>query len=313
MASSAVTTPHDRLADFTLVRIADVEVGDRYREDPTKDLAALAKSIDETGLLHPIVVVSSDYGKFKLVAGQRRLLACDSLGYDEIEAHVMLDLDEAGQLLAEHDENKHRVGMTTGEARKLWNHRKEILKPLAEAASQANLVQNASSGHGAQSDSDKPDKADKPTARGRAAEAAAQGTGKGRRTLENATKLAEAAEDESLPEDVRALAQELSAAVDADEKGARPAVEELQEAVAASVQDSEYRGQAKALKAAVTAFGKHADALEAAFVGAENFDADCDVDSVREAFKSLRAACTRINKVSGSIKDIGADTSGNAS
>lgn len=56
-----------------------IALGERHRRD-LGDIDALARSIAEVGLLHPIVVTSEG----KLIAGERRLMAVRSLGWDEI-------------------------------------------------------------------------------------------------------------------------------------------------------------------------------------------------------------------------------------
>jgi ParB family chromosome partitioning protein len=68
--------------------IKDIIVGDRHRRD-LGDVDSLARSIDQIGLLHPVVVRSDG----TLVAGERRLAACQQLGWTEIPATIV-DLDE---------------------------------------------------------------------------------------------------------------------------------------------------------------------------------------------------------------------------
>jgi ParB family chromosome partitioning protein len=48
----------------------------------------LAKSIEKQGLLSPITVFQKPDGRYALVAGQRRLLACKQLGWSMIPAIV---------------------------------------------------------------------------------------------------------------------------------------------------------------------------------------------------------------------------------
>jgi ParB family chromosome partitioning protein len=67
--------------------IADIIVGERHRKD-MGDISALAASIREVGLLHPIVITPDG----ELIAGERRLRAVESLGCSEISATVV-DLD----------------------------------------------------------------------------------------------------------------------------------------------------------------------------------------------------------------------------
>lgn len=66
----------------------------------------------------------------------------------------------------------------------------------------------------------------------------------------------------------------------------------------------ESRGQAKALKAAVSGMNTVARVLEDAFGDAENFDADVTPDLIGEARKEIRAHSTRISKVLSQFKDL---------
>src|ERR1035441_8868581 len=77
--------------DRPTLPIDQIEVGFRYRKD-LGDLRALADSIAEVGLLHPVVVTSSG----RLIAGQRGLQACRQLGWTEIPVTVV-DLLQAAR------------------------------------------------------------------------------------------------------------------------------------------------------------------------------------------------------------------------
>lgn len=90
------------------MRIADVVVGERHRKD-MGDLDALARSIADIGLLHPIVVTPDN----RLIAGQRRLEACKRLGWDAVPATVV---DLANLAIGERDENMVRKDFTPSEA-----------------------------------------------------------------------------------------------------------------------------------------------------------------------------------------------------
>lgn len=68
--------------------ISSIKIGTRHRRD-MGDLDALATSIREVGLLHPIVVRKDGM----LIAGERRLNACVKLGWTEIPI-TEIDLDE---------------------------------------------------------------------------------------------------------------------------------------------------------------------------------------------------------------------------
>src|SRR6266852_50893 len=73
------------------MHIDQIQVGFRYRKD-LGDLRALAESIGEVGLLHPVVVTPEG----RLIAGQRRLEACRLLGWIEVPA-TTVDLLQAAR------------------------------------------------------------------------------------------------------------------------------------------------------------------------------------------------------------------------
>lgn len=58
------------------------------RTGPVTNIAELANSIREHGLIQPIVVATAGEGKYTLIVGSRRLKACQRLGWDEIPAIV---------------------------------------------------------------------------------------------------------------------------------------------------------------------------------------------------------------------------------
>jgi ParB family chromosome partitioning protein len=62
----------------------DIRVGTRPRRD-MGDIDALAQSIKDIGLLHPIIVDEDGL----LLAGARRLAACKRLGWREIPVKVL--------------------------------------------------------------------------------------------------------------------------------------------------------------------------------------------------------------------------------
>jgi N6-adenosine-specific RNA methylase IME4 len=73
----------------SLLPIDEIQVGLRYRKD-MGELRSLAESIQDVGLLHPIVVTPEG----RLIAGQRRLEACRQLKWSEIPVTIV-DLNEA--------------------------------------------------------------------------------------------------------------------------------------------------------------------------------------------------------------------------
>ena len=77
--------------------IASILIGKRARKT-MGDLGGLARSINEVGLLHPVVIDTHN----RLIAGQRRLEACKSLGWENVPVHVV-PLDDI--VRGEFDEN----------------------------------------------------------------------------------------------------------------------------------------------------------------------------------------------------------------
>jgi ParB/RepB/Spo0J family partition protein len=94
--------PLARLTDdegaYQSIPVELVDVGDNVRADPG-DVAELAASIGRRGLLSPIKVVGPIGGRYRLVYGQRRLLAIRSIGRRDITAIVVPA--DAGRSLAE--------------------------------------------------------------------------------------------------------------------------------------------------------------------------------------------------------------------
>ena len=71
----------------------------------------LAKSIEKQGLLSPITVFQKPDGRYSLVAGQRRLLACRKLGWSMIPAIVRDTMTDADATAISLIENVHRADM----------------------------------------------------------------------------------------------------------------------------------------------------------------------------------------------------------
>ncbi len=96
------------------IKIEDIVVEDRFRED-FGDVEELAVSIQRYGLLHPITVEKLPNGKYKLIAGERRLRAHTLLGWKEIEARPVGDLNKLEKREIELEENIKRKNFTWAE------------------------------------------------------------------------------------------------------------------------------------------------------------------------------------------------------
>lgn len=71
----------------------------------------LARSIERQGLLSPITVFRKPSGRYALIAGQRRLIACKRLGWPKIPAIVRDTMSDADATAVSLVENVHRADM----------------------------------------------------------------------------------------------------------------------------------------------------------------------------------------------------------
>lgn len=120
---------------MTVVPIDSIKVGARVRQN-LGSITDLAVSIDEVGLLHPIVVTEDN----SLIAGARRLAAVRSIGWTEVPVTVVESLDALSRALqAERDENTCRLDFSPVEAAEMRSRIVAALKPKAEANRKSNL------------------------------------------------------------------------------------------------------------------------------------------------------------------------------
>jgi N6-adenosine-specific RNA methylase IME4 len=105
--------------------IGGIVVGERHRRD-MGDIPALAASMADVGLLHPVVVRPDG----TLIAGERRLRAAQLLGWTKIPATVVdLDAVVRGELA----ENAHRKDFLPSEIEAI----RRALEPIEKAAAKA--------------------------------------------------------------------------------------------------------------------------------------------------------------------------------
>lgn len=168
--------------------IAAIRIGKRHRRD-MGDIPALAASIADVGLLHPVVVTPQN----ELIAGERRLKAFKALGWTDIPVTV-IDLDKI--VRGEFAENAERKNFTLSEAVAI----KHALEPVERAeAKKRQAAAGPSFGRGQKSGVGK-----FPTAvKGRALDKVASVVGKDRATIAKAEAVVAAAKAE--PEKYGAL------------------------------------------------------------------------------------------------------------
>ena len=127
---------------MTTLPISKITLGDRVRKD-LGDVAALAASIKEIGLLHPIVLREGNF----LIAGARRLAAVKSLGWKEVPVRTVDTLNDAVKcLLAERDENTCRKDFLPSEAVVMARTLEEIEAPKAAAKKKAGKSEDGKAG-----------------------------------------------------------------------------------------------------------------------------------------------------------------------
>jgi len=166
------------------MRIDEIQIGFRYRKD-LGDLRSLADSINEVGLLHPVVVTP----KGRLIAGQRRLGACRLLGWEDVPV-TMVDLYQAAR--GEAHENFVRKDLLPSEMVTL----KRAIEPLErrearQRQGRPSLLPSATVAEGRRDARDK----------------IARYLGVGRTTIERAEAVVEAAEEE--PEEYGYLVEQM--------------------------------------------------------------------------------------------------------
>jgi len=90
-------------------------------EKQRANLEELKTSIQRIGLIHPIILVPSKSGRFELLAGQRRLLAFQSMEEKKIPAIIVNDLDSLSKKILSFTENIQRRDLPYGDTIRVCN------------------------------------------------------------------------------------------------------------------------------------------------------------------------------------------------
>jgi len=172
------------------LRIDCIVIKDRHRTD-FGDIKSLAASIDDIGLIQPVVITPDN----ELVAGGRRIAAATLLGWDTIPVTVIHTLNGAVDALqAELDENTCRKDLNPVEAAGLRKARAELLAPMAAENQKSGVAIAEPLG-----------KFPKGTG---TRDVAAKGTGYSGKTLDKVDAVIAVVEDEAQPKPVREVARE---------------------------------------------------------------------------------------------------------
>jgi len=103
-----------------------------FLENPFKviegeELDLLTESIKEYGVISPIIVRPRDGGGYEIIAGHRRLKACEKAGIDRIPAFVR-DMDKDTAVIALVDSNLHREHISPSEKGFAYKMKLEAIK-----------------------------------------------------------------------------------------------------------------------------------------------------------------------------------------
>lgn len=137
-----------------LVDIKKVRIIERIRKDIGK-IDELANDIKRNGLINPITLMQLTNGEFQLLAGLRRLRACEYLKQEAIQASVVEAKDAEAALNIEYSENEQREDFTISERLDYARLIEEIEKAKAKDRQLLVLKQNQTTvmDHGPQRES----------------------------------------------------------------------------------------------------------------------------------------------------------------
>ncbi|MBR0233123.1 MAG: ParB/RepB/Spo0J family partition protein [Synergistaceae bacterium] len=108
---------------------------ENFRDNPffvpdenDKSIQALAESIKENGIMTPLVVRAINNGKYEIISGHRRKLACKLAGLDKIPVIVKVYKSDDEAMSAVINANLHRKKMLPSDKARVYKARYEILK-----------------------------------------------------------------------------------------------------------------------------------------------------------------------------------------
>lgn len=119
-------TATPQVQEIELALIEEPEQAIREKIDP-ETLKELAESINEIGLIQPVLVRKKKGGKYEIVAGHRRFLACKLNKMKTIKA-IIVDTDKTTQELMKLHENIFRDNITAIEEAKWIDYMMRNLK-----------------------------------------------------------------------------------------------------------------------------------------------------------------------------------------
>jgi len=100
--------------DLPLDKI-DISISNVRKTNLEEGIDELAKSIKEIKVQQPVMVFKKPDGRFELIIGQRRYLACKKLGLKEIPALITTVNDATEATIKSFSENIHRLDLEYGD------------------------------------------------------------------------------------------------------------------------------------------------------------------------------------------------------
>jgi ParB family chromosome partitioning protein len=106
--------PNRSIKTITVMLESLIIVANVRSEYSEAELQSMADNLARIGLINPITVIAhpTEPGRFIVLAGKRRVLAAQKLGWPTIEAIVIEARDDADQLAISISENTQRVSMS---------------------------------------------------------------------------------------------------------------------------------------------------------------------------------------------------------
>ncbi|MHA1666930.1 MAG: DNA methyltransferase, partial [Candidatus Thorarchaeota archaeon] len=118
------------------IKVADIIVEKQRGRKDFNNLPALMKNIEKHGLLHAVVVLKREDGKYSLIAGERRFRCVCLLGWETISASLMENLSQLQLKEIELDENLHRENLTWSEESELYRQIDETKRKVHGSSTQ---------------------------------------------------------------------------------------------------------------------------------------------------------------------------------
>jgi ParB family chromosome partitioning protein len=95
--------------DYLPLDEIDISLSNVRKSNLEEGIEDLAKSINEIGVQQPVVVFEKKDGRYDLIIGQRRYLACKKLGLRDIPALITTVKNETEAAIKSFSENIHRL------------------------------------------------------------------------------------------------------------------------------------------------------------------------------------------------------------